>query len=113
MVVALHHPPLTTGIKFMDAIGLENRSELEKVVEDFDGEVQFVAGHVHGVHLGSLKGHTVVTAPAICSGFPFDCSETAPIGFHDGARGCAIINMAVGGTWTMIPFDHGQGPYAF
>ena len=113
VVVALHHPPLITGIQFMDEIGLENRSELEKALSNFNGEILFVAGHVHGVHHGSLKGHPVITAPAICSGFPFDCSETAPVGFHEGPRGCAIINTAVGGTWTMVSFDHGQGPYAF
>lgn len=113
IVVALHHPPLTTGIKFMDNIGLENRIDLENVVRVFQGEVLFVAGHVHGVHHGSLMGHPVITVPAVCSGFPFDCSETAPIGFHEGPRGCAIINTAVGGLWTMVLFDHGQGPYAF
>ena len=113
IVVALHHPPLTIGIQFMDEIGLENRNELETILSDFDGEVLFVAGHVHGVHHGLLKGHPVITAPAVCSGFPFDCSETAPIGFHEGPRGCAIINTAVGGLWTMVSFDHGQGPYAF
>ncbi|MCG6883224.1 MAG: metallophosphoesterase, partial [Silicimonas sp.] len=32
VVVALHHPPLRTGIGFMDAIGLENADELAPVL---------------------------------------------------------------------------------
>lgn len=54
VVVMLHHPPITTGIHFMDAIGLENPQSLEAAIAGVEHDIIFIAGHVHGVHHGRL-----------------------------------------------------------
>lgn len=112
-VVALHHPPLRTGIAFMDAIGLENAQALEAVLAASAGPVLVVAGHVHGVYLGRLGPHPVITAPSLCSGFALDRRPDAPVGFFAGPTGAGLIDTAGAGGWTMLPLDHGAGPFPF
>ena len=113
VVVALHHPPLKVGIRFMDAIGLENTPELEKVLAGANGEVTLLSGHVHGVYHGRLGRHRVSTAAAICSAFPLDLRDEAPVGFMTGPTGCAVIDTGPDGLWSAVPLTVADGPYAF
>jgi len=113
VVVALHHPPLRTGILFMDAIGLDDMSALGGILQRFDRRLLVVAGHVHGVYHGRIGGHPVVTAPAICSAFTLDRRHDAPVGFVSGPRGCAILDSADDGVWTMVPLQPSNGFHAF
>lgn len=113
IILALHHPPLRTQIRFMDAIGLENTPALAAVLERVSQEITIVAGHVHGVHLGRLDRHLVATAPAVCSSFALDLRDDAPVGFLSGPTGCAVIETAPGGSWSAIPLDHADGPFPF
>ncbi len=113
VVVMLHHPPIRTGIQFMDAIGLENPSELEKVLQQAKANITVLAGHVHGVHHGRIGGHPVVTAPAICSGFALDRRDNAPVGFFSGPTGCAVLETGPQGIWSVVPLDPAEGPFSF
>ena len=113
VIVALHHPPFSTGIKFMDAIGLENSDELASTVSGAAGEILFAAGHVHGVHHGRLGRHRVATAPSLCSAFALDLREKAPVGFMSGPTGCAVIDTSPNGIWTAVPLDPADGPFRF
>ncbi|WP_112322049.1 phosphodiesterase [Oceanibium sediminis] len=113
VVVALHHPPLHTGIKFMDAIGLENTPALETVLGSAQADVTVIAGHVHGVYHGRIGQHAVATAPAICSAFALDRRDSATVGFLTGPTGCAVIDTAPGGVWSALPLDPAEGPYPF
>lgn len=112
-LLALHHPPLRTGIRFMDAIGLENPESLRAVLDTHDAPVRVLAGHVHGVHHALLGRHPVVTAPSCCSAFALDLRETAKAGFMTGPTGCALIDTSPGGVWTELPLSHGEGPFGF
>ena len=113
VVVALHHPPLRTGIRFMDGIGLENPDALESIVSRYDGPLRMVAGHVHGVYHGMLGSHPVSTAPSTCSAFALDRREDAPVGFRSGPTGFAVLDTGRGGVWCACPLDHGAGPFRF
>lgn len=113
VVVALHHPPLRTGIRFMDAIGLANPDPLRDVLDLHSAPVQVLAGHVHGVYHGMLGRHPVVTAPACCSAFALDRRADARAGFMTGPTGCALIDTAPGGVWTELSFARGDGPFHF
>jgi 3',5'-cyclic AMP phosphodiesterase CpdA len=113
VVVALHHPPLRTGIRFMDAIGLENAEALEGILRRHDGPLRVLAGHVHGVYHGMLGGHPVVTAPSTCSAFAFDQRDKAPVGFMLGPLGFAVLDTTPGGVWTACPLAMGDGPFGF
>ena len=113
MIVALHHPPLRTGISFMDAIGLENSTDLGSLLAEARGEITIVSGHVHGVYNGRVGRHTVVTAPAICSAFALDRRSDAPVGFFKGPTGFAVIDTGPDGVWSALSLDIADGPFPF
>ncbi len=113
VVVMLHHPPIRTGIRFMDAIGLENTDVLEAQLAGVDHHITLIAGHVHGVHHGRLGRHRVATAPSICSAFALDRREDATVGFRTGPTGCAVIDTSPGGIWSVVSLDPSDGPFPF
>lgn len=113
VVVMLHHPPIKTGIQFMDAIGLENPQSLKSAVADVDHDILFIAGHVHSVHHGRLGNFRVATAPSICSGFGLDLRTDAEIGFLNGPTGCVVIDTGPNGIWSTVPLESFDGPYPF
>lgn len=112
-VLALHHPPLRTGIRFMDAIGLANATELAERIAHYNGSLRIVAGHVHGVFHGRLGGHPVATAPSVCSAFALDVRESARAGFMTGPTGCAVLDTGPDDIWIAVPLEHGDGPFDF
>ena len=65
-VIAMHHPPLVTGIPALDETGLptEDRRALAAVVERHAQVRRIVAGHVHRAITGELAGRVVLAAPS-------------------------------------------------
>jgi 3',5'-cyclic AMP phosphodiesterase CpdA len=65
-VVAMHHPPLSTGIPAWDQIGLApaDRRALGHVVARHPQVRRIVAGHVHRTLSGELGGRSVLAAPS-------------------------------------------------
>jgi 3',5'-cyclic-AMP phosphodiesterase len=65
-VLALHHPPILTGIPAWDAIGLAatSRQALGEVVAGHPQVRRIVAGHVHRTIAGELSGRSVLTVPS-------------------------------------------------
>jgi 3',5'-cyclic AMP phosphodiesterase CpdA len=65
-LLAMHHPPLLTGIPAMDAIGIpeDERTALAGIISRHP-QVQVVAcGHVHRAIIGTLGGAAVVAIPS-------------------------------------------------
>ncbi|MDK3073694.1 phosphodiesterase [Sedimentitalea sp. JM2-8] len=113
VVVAVHHPPLRTGIRFMDAIGLEDIPALQATLAQAGGEIIVVAGHVHGVFQGRIGRHPVATAPAVSSAFALDLRPDAPVGFMTGPTGCAVFDTGPDGVWAAVPLEIASGPFPF
>jgi 3',5'-cyclic-AMP phosphodiesterase len=65
-VLAMHHPPLTTGMPALDAIGLpaEDGGALAAVVERHPQVRRLVAGHMHRTITADLAGRAVLVAPS-------------------------------------------------
>ena len=65
-VIAMHHPPLVTGIPALDETGLptEDRRALAAVVARHAQVRRIVAGHVHRAITGELAGRAVLAAPS-------------------------------------------------
>ena len=65
-LVALHHPPLVTGIPAIDEIGLPSadRRALGRVVAAHPHLRRIVAGHLHMTVSGELGGRGVLAAPS-------------------------------------------------
>ena len=66
VVVAMHHPPLLTGMPVLDEIGLpaEDRAALGELLARSPHVRRVVAGHVHRTAFAVLGGCGVVTAPS-------------------------------------------------
>ena len=63
-VVFLHHPPFTTGIWWMDCIGLTGARALESVVRRHPHVRLVLAGHLHRPITTNWGGTVVSTAPS-------------------------------------------------
>jgi Icc protein len=65
-LLAMHHPPLVTGVPAWDVIGLPpaDRRALGEVLERHRQVLRVVAGHVHRAITAELAGRVVLTAPS-------------------------------------------------
>jgi len=65
-VLAMHHPPLATGIKPLERIGLPpaDRRALAEVVGRHPQVRRLVGGHMHRAIASELAGRTVLAAPS-------------------------------------------------
>jgi 3',5'-cyclic AMP phosphodiesterase CpdA len=65
-LLAMHHPPLVTGIKPLERIGLPpaDRQALAAVVVRHTQVRRLVAGHMHRAIAASLAGRAVLAAPS-------------------------------------------------
>jgi 3',5'-cyclic-AMP phosphodiesterase len=67
-LLALHHPPLATGLPGWDAINLTpaDREALAAVVAKHPQLRAIVGGHLHRTAAGALSGCPVLSAPSAC-----------------------------------------------
>ena len=65
-LLAMHHPPLVTGIPACDEVGLPaaDRRALGEVVERHPQVRRLVAGHAHRTIAAELAGRAVLTVPS-------------------------------------------------
>jgi 3',5'-cyclic-AMP phosphodiesterase len=65
-LVAMHHPPIVTGIPAWDEIGLlpAARQALGDLIAQHRQVRRLVAGHVHRTITGELAGRSVLTVPS-------------------------------------------------
>jgi Icc protein len=65
-LLAMHHPPLWTGVPAWDELGLPaaDRRALGEVVGRHPQVRRIVGGHVHRTISGELAGHAVLTVPS-------------------------------------------------
>jgi 3',5'-cyclic AMP phosphodiesterase CpdA len=73
-LIAMHHPPLLTGIPVCDAMGLapSDRLALGAVIERHPQVRRLVGGHFHLAITAELAGRTVLTAPSTYTQFRLD-----------------------------------------
>ena len=78
-IIALHHPPVSTGIELWDRIGLPaaDRRALADVVRRHPHVRRIVAGHVHRTLAGDVGGTAVLAIPStyVQARLSFDARE--------------------------------------
>ncbi|MDC1488892.1 phosphodiesterase [Amylibacter sp.] len=113
IIIALHHPPFKTDIKFMDTIGLKNIDALKNILRHYKGEIRIVCGHIHCMMITNLNNHIAISAPSPCSTFSYDTRSNAPIGFMSIEDGCLLHNWNNGFKSIRIGLSSGTGPFPF
>ena len=99
-LLALHHPPLLTGIRSMDAIALrvEDRVALEALLERHP-QVQSVAcGHVHTTMTSGFAGRPLLICPSTNSAIRLDLrpDDDIPFALADQPLGFALHTLIDG-----------------
>ncbi len=113
ILVALHHPPFSCGIGFMDAIGLSNSNALAAILQRAERDVRLVCGHIHHLQFATVGGCPALSAPAVCSTFDIDFRADAPAGFLDSPGGFLLHDWETGFRTLAVPPTTGPGPYPF
>jgi 3',5'-cyclic AMP phosphodiesterase CpdA len=65
-IVAMHHPPILTGVPAADRLGFtpETRAALAELLERHPQVLRVIAGHVHRGAFGVVGGRGVVACPS-------------------------------------------------
>lgn len=100
-VIAMHHPPLVTGIRAMDAIGLDDptRAELDDILWLAPNIRRVLAGHVHRAILATSGGCPVFTCPSTDVAIGLDLADGAELSVRDEPPAFAL-HLTVGGGLT-------------
>jgi 3',5'-cyclic AMP phosphodiesterase CpdA len=79
VVVAMHHPPLVTGIPVFDSLGLPaaDREALAQVLAAHPRVELVIAGHLHRPMTGEFGGTRVCVCPSTFVQFRFDLDATS------------------------------------
>lgn len=82
-VLALHHPPLATGVPAWDAINMSatERAALGEVVARHPQVRAIVGGHLHAARASVLAGRPVIAVPSVLEQAPPDFRAEAQPGF--------------------------------
>lgn len=113
VLLAIHHPPIKSGIWFMDEIGLEGRELLARTLSPFANEIRVVSGHLHTGIVGTISDNVVVVGPSTCSAFAADYRPDAPIGFMTGPRGYMVHDWDNGFRSSCTYINSENGPHEF
>ena len=78
-LIAMHHPPLATGVPAMDMIGIDadERRALEEIVSRHRHVQVIACGHVHRTVIGALGAAAVIAIPSTDMQLALDFSADA------------------------------------
>ncbi|MDR7271725.1 3',5'-cyclic AMP phosphodiesterase CpdA [Pelomonas saccharophila] len=79
-LVALHHPPHTTGLAAMDAMALQQGlAGFEALISRHPQVQRVVCGHLHRMTLGQVAHAPVISAPSTAHQVALDLAPDAPL----------------------------------
>jgi 3',5'-cyclic-AMP phosphodiesterase len=103
-VVAMHHPPLITGVEAMDRIGLDmpTRAALDGLLAAAPNVVRVVAGHVHKAMYALTAGRPAFACPSTDIALALDLAPGAALAMHDEPPAFAVHVVTPAGTTTHV-----------
>ncbi len=103
-VIAMHHPPLITGIAEMDDIGVEPDSlaELAAVLRRAPNVLRVVAGHVHRAMYSTCGERPVFSCPSVDVAIELDLRAGADLGVRDEPPAYALHLVTNGALVTHV-----------
>lgn len=113
-LLVMHHPPITTGIGHMDAIGLGGVERLEAALARGTAPLSILCGHIHRTIIGRLGAIPVIVAPSPAHAVTLDLSPDAPSTFHMEPPGVLLHRVVDGRLLTHLSFIGAySGPHPF
>jgi 3',5'-cyclic-AMP phosphodiesterase len=99
-LLALHHPPVLTGIRAMDAIGLApgDRVALEELLDGHPQVQTITCGHVHTTMTTAFAGRALLICPSTNSAIRLDLRprDDLPFATTQGPLGFAVHTLVDG-----------------
>ena len=99
-LLALHHPPFATGVRGMDAIGLDTADarRLETLLEANPQVLAVTCGHVHRTATSQIAGRPVTICPSTNSTLRLDlrAEDGLPLRFDEQPVGFAVHVLSEG-----------------
>src|SRR5690606_2785328 len=80
-IIAMHHPPFTTGIGHMDRQGLAAPEKLARIVRRFPNVERIICGHLHRDIQTRFAGTIAGTCPSVAHQVALDLRAEAPSRF--------------------------------
>lgn len=80
-LVMLHHPPMLTGISFMDTTPFVGTNALEAIIRKHPQVERIVCGHMHRAITARFGGTVVSVAPSTAFQMTLDLRPDAPTSF--------------------------------
>ncbi|MEP4031228.1 phosphodiesterase [Roseibium polysiphoniae] len=77
-MLAIHHPPASTGIPHMDNIGLMDSEALAEVIAPHTHVERIICGHVHRPIVAAFAGKIMTLAPSVAHQLMLDFKEDSP-----------------------------------
>jgi 3',5'-cyclic-AMP phosphodiesterase len=112
-IVAMHHPPLLTGMREFDEIGLPDadRAALAQLLRRAPGVAHVVAGHVHRTIIGRVAACPVFVCPSVYAQAVLDLREQGRIAFIAEPPGFALhVHGSDGGVVSHVQPIGDYGP---
>ena len=113
LIVALHHPPVATGITQMDRQRLQTPEALEAILSGYPGPCRIIAGHVHRLVIDTLGQTPVIIGPGTSHAVTLDLGATRA-GTFDMEPGGVLIHEAGDSIRShLLPIGAFDGPFPF
>lgn len=114
VVLAMHHPPMSIGIQFLDNMSLTNRDELRSVLEPHRHVQRILAGHIHRTIVGSFAGVTTAVASSLHRQANLVLTGDRPTGYVHEPPGI-LLHLQSGDDWLThyLPTDLDGGTVGY
>ena len=113
MIVAVHHPPILTGIERMDIQNLRDGRRLQSILSAYQGELRLVCGHVHRNIVAPFGTVICQIGPGVSHAVSLDLRVGAPNCLTKEPGGFLLHEIRGGILTHSIPVGHYDGPYLF
>jgi len=98
-LLALHHPPVATGVRAMDAMGLQatDAQRLEALLAEHSQVLAVTCGHVHRTIATDFAGRPLLVCPSTNSTLALDLrAQKGPLAFPEQPLGFAVHALVEG-----------------
>ena len=114
-VIALHHPPFSTGIGHVDAVGLADAADFGAVVARHPQVERVIAGHAHRAMQRRWCGTIASTAPSTTHAVALDLRDGAPAAFIYETAGLQLLHWRedLGLVGHILPIGSFDGPHSY
>ncbi|PRY26155.1 calcineurin-like phosphoesterase family protein [Aliiruegeria haliotis] len=113
VLVALHHPPVATGILPMDRINLREADGLRRVLDAYPGERRLLCGHVHRCITGRFGSTPCQIAPGTSHAVTANLREDNPNSLTFEPNGMLLHEYRDGLMSNLLPIGDFDGPHRF